>query len=130
MENIKRFRTKSILWSVIDRGHLKQKNVNIRILWNKIYGEPIFRATMGINRVKQILRFIRFDDKSIRTFCRAEDKLAPIRGIFEECNKNLRKFYLPGENITIDEQMIGFHGKCPFRQYLTSKLGKYGMKLF
>ena len=84
----------------------------------------IFRATMGINKFKQILRFIRFDDKTTHTFRRAKDKLAQIRDIFEECNKNLRKFYLPGENITIDKQMVGFRGKCSFRQYLPSKPDK------
>ena len=77
-----------------------------------------------INRFKQIPRFIHFDDKTTRTFRRAKDKLAPIRDIFEECNKNLQKFYPHGENITIDEQMVGFRGKCPFRQYLLSKPDK------
>ena len=89
-----------------------------------------FVLTMGINRFKKILRFIRFDDKTTRTFCRAKDKLAPICDIFEKCNKNFRKFYLPGENITIDEPMVGFRGKCPFRQYLPFKPDKYGIKLF
>jgi len=59
-----------------------------------------------------------------------KDKLVPIRDIFEECNKNLGKFYLPGENITIDEQMVGFSAQCPFCQYKPSKPYKYGMKLF
>ena len=64
----------SSTWKILDvvelkaflltAGHLKQNNVNIRTIWNKIYGQPIFRATMGINRFKQILRFIRFDDIS------------------------------------------------------------------
>jgi len=64
------------------------------------------------------------------TFRRAKDKPAPIRDIFEECNKNLQKFYLPEENITIDEPMVGFREKCPFRQYLPFKPDKYGIKLF
>ena len=80
---------KAFFGLLLTAGHLKQNNVNIRTLWNKIYGQPIFLATMGINRFKQILWFIRFDDKTTRTFRRAKDKLAPICDIFEECNKNL-----------------------------------------
>ena len=106
---------KAFFGLLLTAGHLKQSNINIRTLWNKIYDQPIFRATIGINRFKQILRFIRFDDKTTRTFCRAKDKLAPIRNIFEECIKNVRKFYLPGENITIDEQMVAFREKCPYK---------------
>ena len=63
MENIRRNRTKNFLRSLIDSGHLKQNNINDITLWNKIYDQPIFCASMGINRFKQILRFIRFDDK-------------------------------------------------------------------
>ena len=87
MENIKRCQTKSIFGLLWTAEHLKQNNINIRTLWNKIYGQPNFRATMGIKRFKQILRFIRFDDKTTCTFRREKDKLDPIHDIFEECNK-------------------------------------------
>jgi len=58
----------------LSAGDLKQNNINIRTLWNKIYYHPIFRDTMGINRFKQILWFIIFDDKITHTFHRAKDK--------------------------------------------------------
>ncbi|GBP00162.1 hypothetical protein EVAR_71070_1, partial [Eumeta japonica] len=36
------------------------------------------------------------------------------------------KFYLPGENLTIDEQFVPFRGRVSFKQYLPSKPDKYG----
>lgn len=115
---------------LLTAGHLKQSNTNYRTLWSKKYGSPIFRATMGLCRFKSLLRFIRFDDKKSRSLRRATDKLAPIRDIFEECNRMLSKYYVPGSLLTVDEQMIGWRGRCPFMQFMPKKPDKYGMKLF
>ena len=39
---------KAFFGLLLTDGHLKQNNINIRTLWNKIYGQPIFCTTMGI----------------------------------------------------------------------------------
>jgi hypothetical protein len=31
--------------------------------------------------------------------------------------------------MTIDEMLVGFPGKCSFRQYIPSKPNKYGLKI-
>lgn len=85
---------------------------------------------MGLNRFKSILRFIRFDDKSTRSERRKKDKLAPIRDLFNMIDANLSRTYSPGENLTVDEQLIPYRGRCPFKQYIPSKPDKYGMKMF
>ena len=115
---------------LLTAGHMKMNNVNTKRLWSKLYGPLIFRATMSEKRFKQILRYIRFDDKSTRSVRRAKDKLAAIRDVWEAVNKNLNKYYMPGESITVDEQFVGFRGRCPFKQYIPSKPDKYGMKIF
>lgn len=115
---------------LLTAGHLKSNHQSYEVLWDNMYGPPIFRATMGRNRFKSLLRFIRFDDRSTRIFRRSQDKLAPIREIWEQVVINLRKHYIPGANITVDEQLVPFRGRCPFRQYLPSKPDKYGMKIW
>lgn len=110
-------------------GHLKQNNTNYITLWSKKYGSPIFRATMSLCRFKFLLRFIRFDDKTTRSVRRTTDKLAPIRDIFEECNKMWSKYYIPGSFLTVDEQMVGWRGRCPFMQFMPKKPDKYGIKI-
>lgn len=37
--------------------------------------------------------------------------------------------YTPSENITVDEQLLAFRGRCLFRMCIPSKPAKYGIKL-
>jgi len=85
---------------------------------------------MSKNRYHEICRFIRFDDKNSRNERRVNDKLAPIRDLLERVNNNLGKFYMLSCNLTVDEQLFGFDGNCPFKQYMPSKPEKYGIKIF
>lgn len=85
---------------------------------------------MALNRFKSILQFIRFDDKDTRSVRRQNDKLAPIRDLFNMIESNLHRMYSPGECLTVDEQLVPFRGRCPFKQYIASKPDKYGMKIF
>ncbi|KAJ4431815.1 hypothetical protein ANN_20420 [Periplaneta americana] len=34
------------------------------------------------------------------------------------------------DNITVDEELVTFRGMCPFRKYIPSKSGKYGIKVW
>jgi hypothetical protein len=85
---------------------------------------------MGINRFKEIWRFVRFDDKATRQQRRAEDKLAAIRELFEHFAECCRQYYETSPCTTIDEQLSPYRGKCPFTIYMKSKPAKYGMKLW
>jgi len=38
--------------------------------------------------------------------------------------------YTPNEHITTDEHVVALRGKCPFRMFIKSKPGKYGIKLW
>jgi len=58
------------------------------------------------------------------------DKLAPIRDSFTLMFGNFQKYLCASEYVTIDEQLLAFRGKCPFRQYIPSKPTKYGIKTF
>lgn len=58
------------------------------------------------------------------------DKLAPIKEFFELFVENCKKCFSPSEYVTIDEQLIKFRGRCPFRVYLPNKPAKYGVKIF
>ena len=99
-------------------------------LWNEKNGRPIFRATMSLKTFKMIQSCLRFDDKVDREERRVRDKLAPIRNVFEKWNFNLKKLYTPGKRVTVDEQLIAFRGRCPFRQYIPSKPAKYGIRMW
>lgn len=40
------------------------------------------------------------------------------------------KLYYPAKNVTVDEQLVAFRGRCPFKQYIPSKPAKYGIKIW
>ena len=66
---------------------------------------PVFKATMPRERLKYMLRFLRFDDCATRLERIQTDKLAPIRWLFEKIQHQLIKYYKPGTYLTIDERL-------------------------
>ena len=44
-------------------------------------------------------------------------------------NKNCSTFYTPSEYVTVDETLLSFRGKCPFKTYIPAKPDRYGMKI-
>nr|CAI5836450.1 unnamed protein product [Callosobruchus analis] len=83
--------------------------------------------TMPLNRFKFLVSALRFDDKSTRDTRKKQDKLAAIREVWNKFIKNCTNSYIPYEYCTVDEQLMGFRGKCPFRIYMSSKSDKYGI---
>lgn len=63
---------------------------------------------------------MRFNDLTTRTERRQHDKLTAIREVFEMFVGHYKENYTPGCHLTIDEQLVAFHGKCPFRVYINN----------
>ena len=82
----------------------------------------IFRATISRNRFEEIITCLRFDDKATREERKKTDKFAPIREIWSDFQNNIRTCYTPGSFVTVDEQLLGFRGRCPFRQFIRKNL--------
>lgn len=96
-------------------------------MWHPIRGHCIFRATMSYMRFSQIRKCMRFDDKLRRD---RNDSLAAIRQPISMLNASLARNYIPGPFLCVDEQLVEFHGRVSFRQYIPSKPGKFGIKIF
>lgn len=112
-------------------GAYKSNRLLLEELWGK-NGDGIekFGLVMNVKRFKFMLRCLRFDDKTTRSERKKVDCLAAIRDVFEMFVQNCKKCYTPGENLTIDEMLPGFRGRCSFRQYIPSKPNKYGIKMY
>ncbi|XP_036322141.1 piggyBac transposable element-derived protein 4-like [Rhagoletis pomonella] len=86
---------------------------------------------MSKETFQKITRIIRFDDPtSRRNNCDNFDKFTPIRNLWDKWVELLPMYYNPSECVTIDEQLLGFHGRCSFRQYMPSKPERYGIKFW
>lgn len=43
--------------------------------------------------------------------------------------ENCGRLYIPHKNLTVDEQLLGLRGNCPFRMHIPKKPAKYDIKL-
>lgn len=112
-------------------GVLRMNKVSVRRIWAKNpVQNPIYPAVMSGERFAEILCLLRFDDKDTRESRRANDKFAPIREVWNLFVEQCRNLYKPSAYMTVDEQLLGFRGKCPFRQYIKSKPDRYGIKFW
>lgn len=92
-------------------------------------GRDIFRAVMSVSRFLFILINLRFDDQATRNERKIYDKLAAIRELWDLFIINCQSYYTPGENVTIDEMLVPFRGRCSFKMYMPKKPSKYGIKI-
>lgn len=112
-------------------GVMKSGRLNVLDLWNTNgFGVEAVYLTMSYNRFRFLCRCLRFDNMHDRMLRREHDKLAPIRQLFDTFVQNCQKNFTPSAFLTIDEQLVAFRGRCPFRQYIPSKPSKYGIKIF
>ena len=112
-------------------GLLGKSKTDLKCLWRRSPLEsPIFKATMSRSRFQKIIACLRFDDESTREERKKIDKFAAIHEIWSYFQGNLQNCYTPGSNVTVDEQLLGFRGKCSFRQYMPKKPDKYGLKFW
>ncbi|XP_035490772.1 piggyBac transposable element-derived protein 4-like [Scophthalmus maximus] len=100
-------------------------------LWNAEFGRAIFRATMSLKDFYRYSKTLRFDDRESRHVGgRSSDKLAAIREVWDMWCERLPALYNPGPDVTVDERIVPFKGRCSFLQYMPMKPAKYGLKLW
>ena len=48
--------------------------------------------------------------------------------VVKQLSPLIPKFFSPGADITVNEQLVAYRGRCTFQQYQASKPAKYGVK--
>lgn len=122
---------KGLIGILLICGIRKCNRMNVKDLYNTNGSSiEIVRLVMSMFRFQFLLRCLRFDDLNTRTSRRENDKLAPIRELFNKFVKSCLDAYSPSAFVTVDEMLPAFRGRCNFRQYIPSKPNKYGIKMF
>ena len=113
-------------------GTMKSSRLNTSKIWHNEKGNGMERCylSMSENRFHFLLRCIRYDNRNTRQQRSVQDKLAPIRELLDLFLENFQNYYTPGEYLTVDEQLVAFRGRCPFKQFIPSKPARYGIKVF
>ena len=89
----------------------------------------IFGAVTNVNRFLLLLAAVRFDNPVDRNEWKLSDPAAAITSIFQKLFNQCQDLYNPEKNLCIDEMLVGFRGRCPFRMYIPNKPDKYGLKI-
>lgn len=118
-----------LLGILILAGALQINHLSTNFIFNTELCGKKFIATMPKCRFNFLINCLRFDNKETRLERTLESKLAPVSEIWGLLIENCQKHYRPSSYLTIDEQLVGFRGRCPFRLYIPSKPEKYGIKI-
>ena len=120
---------KALLGIYILAAVMKDNHLSSTLMFDTSYCGTRYRATMSKSRFDFLTACLRFDDKETRVERRNVTVFAPISEIWEEFIEVCKTKYKPSSYVTIDEQLVGFRGHCPFRMYIPNKPAKYGLKL-
>jgi len=128
-QNINLNEFKGLLGILIASAAMKNNHLNAVNLFDLSLCGYRYRSTMSLARFNFIINCLRFDLKNTRDERKTITKFAPISETWDILMKNCQKWYKPGLYLTIDEQLVGFRGRCPFKTYIPSKPNKYGIKI-
>ncbi|XP_047120280.1 piggyBac transposable element-derived protein 4-like [Schistocerca piceifrons] len=122
----------SFLGLLILYGIQKSRGKPIDEFWDSEYGTPLFCATMSRRQYRDILRSLRFDDRITRLERkeRTGNKAEAVQEIFDLFAVQCQTSFIPSSNITVDEHLCVYRGRCSFKVYIPSKPGKYGIKIW
>ena len=92
---------------------------------------PIFNLVMRRDRFLLVVRFICFADNTKYNPADPDrDKLYKIREVINMIKYRCGKVYSPGKSLSMDESLVLFKGRLSFKQYISSKRARFGIKLY
>ena len=98
-------------------------------LWTENWGVPLCKKAMSRNCFSKILRFLRFLRINSRIVQRLKtNRFALFSVVSYRFIDNCISCYTPGAFVTVDEQLFPSKCRCPFTQFMASKLDKYRQK--
>ena len=92
---------------------------------------PIFNQVIRRDRFLLLLRFLHFADNSrYNPNDPDRDKLYKLREVVDMIKNSCGNAYSPGKNLSMDESLVLFKGRLSFKQYISSKRARFGIKLY
>ncbi|XP_069192202.1 piggyBac transposable element-derived protein 4-like [Procambarus clarkii] len=97
--------------------------------WNKdsLVPSPVFNRYVSRDKFHLILGHLHFENNANED---RRDRLWKVRKVFSDLRGNFRDYFVPGQNVVIDELLVLFKGRLAFKQYIPSKRHCFGLKFF
>jgi hypothetical protein len=120
-------------WSIlINMGLARRKR--LESYWSTAFNmfQPFYSKTMSLRRFQLILSMFQVSARVSPP--RGEpgyDPWVKVREFFDSLTASFRHFFVPNQEICIDESMIGMKNRCIFIQYMPNKRhSRFGIKKF
>lgn len=95
-----------------------------------IISTPTFNKIITSDRFESITKFLHFiDNETINAF-EGPKKLFKIYPVIKHLNNVFQKYYLPGQNISVDESLTLWKGRLSFKQFIPLKSAQFGQKTY
>ena len=88
---------------------------------------------MNRNRFHLLLKFFHFNDNKDPNYNENDekhDRLHKVRPLIDLLRSRFRSLYTPGKHLSVDESLILYKGRLHFKQYIRTKIAKFGVKLY
>ena len=86
---------------------------------------PFFHDIMGRNRFQEI-----FWNLHIPQPANSSRRINKVSVLLDHLRQKFQEAFYPGQEVAVDETMVGFRGRVLFIQYCPNKPTKYGLKIF
>jgi hypothetical protein len=94
----------------------------------RLYKQDFYRGVMARDRFQNVLRFWYYGEEDDESGEQARD--VKVASMIERFNTVMRMIYVPRQQLSLDESLLAWRGRLSFRQYITNKAHKYGIKYF
>ncbi|XP_033758852.1 piggyBac transposable element-derived protein 4-like [Pecten maximus] len=96
------------------------------------FSDPYISSILTKGRFLQLNKYIHLRDTSNMPDRNdpGYDPLFKVRTMIDMIVPKLKENYIPGQKLSIDEEMIGFKGQVHFKQYMSAKSRKCGIKVW
>ncbi|GBO20913.1 PiggyBac transposable element-derived protein 4 [Araneus ventricosus] len=125
-EELKRFISLLILQGIVQKSTEKW-------FWSKrpILCTPVFGNVMNEKRYSLIMKFLHFQScNDSEDQSPSINKLRKIGKFHSMLMQLFQSTYIPKQDISIDESLIGYKGRLGWKQYIPTKRSRFGVKLF
>lgn len=105
----------------------------LKMYWShdELLSTPIFSKVMLRDRFLLLHHFLHFTDNEAHDPDDPQrDRLYKIREISDMIRHNSKEVYGPGRSVCVDESLLLYKGRLAFKQFIRSKLARFGVKFY
>ena len=108
-------------------GIVRKPSLNHYLSTSSLFGSSGFSELLSEDHFRDIHSSLQFVDEVVENW---DDPLYKVRPLIAHIIKVSQTYYIPDQNLTIDESMIRFNGRNKMKVFMPLKPIKYGFKAY